>query len=266
MSAPEEAGRRVAIITGASDGIGAELARVMAGKGHYLALVARRRERLDALADEIAGKGRPRPIVIALDLAEADAAEALAGSLAQAGADIGILVNNAGFGLHGATDALDAAEQVRMVDVNVRALTALTLRFLPDLIRNRGHILNVASVAAFMPGPGMTVYYATKAYVLSFSEGLSQELVGKGVSVTALCPGPVPTGFQARAGISGDLAKFMKIAQMSPRAVAEAAYSGMMAGRRVVMPSVVDWMSATAAAMTPRSFLLPMIARMQGPR
>jgi short-subunit dehydrogenase len=258
--------RSVAIITGASEGIGAELARVMAAKGHDLALVARRRDRLDALGAEIAASGRPHPVVIALDLAEPDCAETLARALDAAGAEPAILVNNAGFGLHGAVAELDAAEQVRIVDLNVRALTALTLRFLPDLIRNRGRIMNVASVAAFMPGPGMTVYYATKAYVLSFSEGLSQELAGKGVTVTALCPGPVPTGFQARAGISGDLLKVMKLGQASPQAVAEAAYSGMMAGRRVVMPRVADWMSARAVSLMPRRFLLPMIARLQGAR
>lgn len=264
MNAAER--RLVAIVTGASDGIGADLARVMAAHGHDLALVARRAERLEALADEIASAGRPRPIVIALDLAAPDAVDALARSLEEQGGEAAILVNNAGFGLLGAVDRLDAAEQVEMVDLNVRALTALTLKFLPDIIRNRGRILNVASVAAFMPGPGMSIYYATKAYVLSFSQGLSQELAGQGVTVTALCPGPVATGFQARARISGSLMNMMKAAQMSPRAVAEAAYKGMMAGRRVVLPSVTDWVGANAAAMMPRRLLLPLLARMQNAR
>jgi short-subunit dehydrogenase len=264
MSDQGSVGRRVAIITGASDGIGAELARLMAKKGHDLALVARRRERLEALASEIAGTGRPLPLVIPLDLAAPDAPDALAQALA--GAEPTILVNNAGFGLQGQVADLDAAEQLRMVDVNVRALTALTLKFLPDLIRNRGRLLNVASVAAFLPGPGMAIYYASKAYVLSFSEALSQELASKGVSVTALCPGPVPTGFQAAAGMSRDLSKAMSFVQTSPQAVAEAAYRGMMSGRRVVMPSFADWMSASAAALTPRSLLLPVIGRVQGTR
>jgi short-subunit dehydrogenase len=266
VSEPALEQRRIAIITGASDGIGAELARVMAKNGHDLALVARRRDRLEALAAEIAGAGRPAPLVIPLDLAEPHAPDALAQALREAGAEPTMLINNAGFGLHGQVADLDAAEQLRMVDLNVHALTALTLKFLPDLIRNRGRLLNVASVAAFLPGPGMAVYYASKAYVLSFSEALSQELSSKGVSVTALCPGPVPTGFQARAGMSADLTKLMKVAQTSPQAVAEAAYRGMMSGRRVVMPSFADWMSASAAALTPRGLLLPMIGRVQGSR
>jgi short-subunit dehydrogenase len=266
MSDAQPAARRVAIITGASDGIGAEIARVMAKNGHDLALVARRHERLETLAADIAAGGRPQPLVIAMDLGERDAPDKLAQALGEAGAEAAMLVNNAGFGLQGQVAELDAAEQLRMVDVNVRALTALTLKFLPDLIRARGRLLNVASVAAFLPGPGMAVYYATKAYVLSFSEALSQELAGKGVSVTALCPGPVPTGFQARAGMSADLTKLMKYAQTSPQAVAEAAYKGMMSGRRVVMPSFADWVSASAAALTPRGLLLPVIGRVQGSR
>ena len=247
MSQQAAGGRRLAIITGASEGIGSELARLMAKKGHDLALVARRRDRLDALAAEIAGTGRPQPLVIPLDLAEPSAPDSLAEALREAGAEPAILVNNAGFGLQGQVAELDAAEQLRMVDVNVRALTALTLKFLPDIIPNRGRILNVASVAAFLPGPGMAIYYASKAYVLSFSEALSQELASKGVSVTALCPGPVPTGFQARAGMSADLTKLMKYAQTSPQAVAEAAYRGMMSGRRVVMPSFADWYCTSPA-------------------
>lgn len=266
MSDTQAGARRVAIITGASDGIGAELARLMARKGHDLALVARRRDRLEAVAAEIAGIGRPSPLVIALDLAEASAPDALAQGLRAAGAEAAMLINNAGFGLQGQVAELDPGEQLRMIDLNVRALTALTLKFLPDLIAVRGRILNVASVAAFLPGPGMAIYYASKAYVLSFSEALSQELSAKGVSVTALCPGPVPTGFQAAAGISRDLSKAMSFVQTSPQAVADAAYRGMMSGRRVVMPSFADWMSASAAALTPRSLLLPVIGRVQGAR
>ena len=266
MSEQGSGARRVAIITGASDGIGAELARLMAKKGHDLALVARRRERLEALAAEIAGTGRPSPLVIPLDLAEASAPEALVQALREGGAEPAMLINNAGFGLQGQVADLDPAEQLRMIDLNVRALTALTLKFLPDVIAARGRILNVASVAAFLPGPGMAIYYASKAYVLSFSEALSQELASRGVSVTALCPGPVPTGFQAAAGMSGDLTKLMKYAQTSPQAVAEAAYRGMMSGRRIVMPSFADWMSASAAALTPRSLLLPVIGRVQASR
>jgi short-subunit dehydrogenase len=266
MSDTQTGARRVAIITGASDGIGAELARLMAKKGHDLALVARRRDRLEGLAAEISGAGRPSPLVIPLDLAEASAPDALAEAVRAAGAAPAMLINNAGFGLQGQVAELDPGEQLKMIDLNVRALTALTLKFLPDLIAARGRILNVASVAAFLPGPGMAVYYASKAYVLSFSEALSQELSAKGVAVTALCPGPVPTGFQAAAGMSANLTGMMKMVETSPQAVAEAAYRGMMSGRRVVMPSFADWMSASAAALTPRGLLLPMIGRVQGAR
>ena len=194
--------RGVAIVTGASEGIGAELARVFAARGHDLALVARRADRLEALADEIVARGAERrPLVVGLDLSETGAIDALARALDEAGARAEILVNNAGFGLLGRVETLDPAEQLAMVDLNVRALTALTLRFLPAIVATQGAILNVASIAAFMPGPNFAIYYATKAYVLSFSEALTEELRPSGVKVSCLCPGPVETGFQARSGL-----------------------------------------------------------------
>ena len=177
--------RKVVLVTGASLGIGAELARVFASHGHDLALAARSRDRLEALADEIAASGAAsgiirsgilRPIVIEIDVARPGAADALAARLLAEGASVEILVNNAGFGLIGPASALARDEQIEMVDLNVRALTDLTLAFLPDIRAARGRILNVASVAAFLPGPGMAAYYATKAFVLSFSEALWFEL------------------------------------------------------------------------------------------
>ena len=197
MSAPSP----VTIITGASAGIGLELAKVFARNGHRLVLVARRKDKLDALADEIAAGGQPRPEVIALDLSVAGVADKLAQELASRNLEAGTIVNNAGFGLTGQAAALPRAEQLAMVDLNVRALTELSLAFVDSLARHKGGILNVASLASFLPAPGMAVYYATKAYVLSFSEALHVELRKKGVRVTALCPGPVPTEFQARAGL-----------------------------------------------------------------
>ena len=184
---------RVTLITGASAGIGTELARVFASNGHRVALVARRAERLQALAAELGAKGSAAPIVIPCDLQQTDAGDRIAQALTEAGVEVEYLVNNAGFGLFGLAVTRDRADQLDMINVNIRALTDLTLRFADQLIRNRGGILNLGSIAAFLPGPGMAVYYASKAYVLSFSEALRCELAPKGVRVTVVCPGPVPS-------------------------------------------------------------------------
>jgi short-subunit dehydrogenase len=172
-----------------------------------------------------------------------------------------VVVNNAGFGLLGAADKLDRAEQLAMIDVNVRALTDLSLAFIESLKRRRGGILNVASIAAFMPGPGMAVYYASKAYVLSFSEALHRELKPKGVRVTVLCPGPVPTEFQARAGMTGDA--FPRLLTRSAEQVARDAYRGLKQGRRVVVPGLATSAVATVIRFVPRSILLSLIDRQQ---
>ena len=198
--------RPVTVITGASAGIGVALARVFARNGHELALVARREDRLRALADEIAATGAPKPIVIVADLTQPGAARQIGEALAAQGAEPQFMVNNAGFGLVGAAASRDRDEQLAMIDLNVRALTELSLAFVDSLARHRGGLLNVGSMAGFLPGPGMAVYYASKAYVLSFSEALHSELKSRGVRVTVLCPGPVPTEFagarrrQRRAG------------------------------------------------------------------
>lgn len=192
---------RVTLITGASAGIGTELARVFAANGHRLALTARRADRLEALASELAANGGKKPIVIACDLQAADAGEKIAAALAAEDVELDHLVNNAGFGVFGDAVRRDRAEQLGIIDVNIRALTDLSLRFADQLIRNKGGILNVGSVAGFLPGPGMAVYYASKAYVISFTEALRCELGKRGVRVTVL-PGPVPSEFQARAGFS----------------------------------------------------------------
>ncbi|MGJ0535713.1 SDR family NAD(P)-dependent oxidoreductase [Methylocystis sp.] len=256
--------RPVAVVTGASDGIGAALARVFAANGHELALVARRGERLEALADEIAANGAVRPLPIELDVTTEGAADALSARLAEASAAPQFLVNNAGFGLMGRAIDLDAAEQLGMVDLNTRALTALTLRFLPSIVAAKGGVLNVASVAAFMPGPGFAVYYATKAYVRSLSEALSQELKPLGVKVACLCPGPVQTGFQARAGFdfSGVMGA-MKPAMLPAAEVARQGYEGLMAGKRVIVPGLVNRMFVWGSAAAPRALLLPLLATAQ---
>lgn len=254
--------RRVTLITGASSGIGADLARVFASHGHDLALAARSRDKLDALADEIAATGRPRPLVLVCDLAERDAADKLAAGLSAADASLEILVNNAGYGLLGGVDELDPAGQLGIIDVNIRALVALTLRFLPELKAGRGKILNVASVVAFLVGPGMAVYYASKAFVLSFSQAIGYELRSAGVTVTTLCPGVTYTGFQDRAGFTPGLG-IMALGGASSQSVAAAGYAGLMAGRRTIIPGLANKLLCRMAPLLPRAILLPMIAAMQ---
>ena len=227
---------RVTLITGASAGIGAELARVFAMNGHRLVLVARRADRLRALADELSAGGAAEPLVIACDLEAHDAGDQIAAVLAGEDVEVEYVVNNAGFGLFGRASDLDRSAQLGMIDVNVRALTDLSLRFADQLIRHRGGILNVSSIAGFLPGPGMAVYYASKAYVLSFSEALRCELAPRGVRVTALCPGPVPSEFQARAGVEPGFDS--AVLNVSASEVAKAGYRGLMANKRAVLPGV----------------------------
>jgi short-subunit dehydrogenase len=253
------------LITGASGGIGADLARLAGRKGHDLALVARNREALEALADEIAalpGRIAPRPLAFACDLAAPGGPAAVEAFLAEAGATPDIVVNNAGYGLLGPAAEGDLAAQLGIVDLNIRALTDLSLRLARPLIRNRGRLLNVASVAAYMPGPGMAVYYASKAYVLSFSEALSRELAPHGVSVTTLCPGPVPTGFGERAGFA-DKMNWVRLAAMPSPVVAEAGYAAMMAGKRVAIPGLMAKIMVWASSLTPKALLLANVAAFQ---
>lgn len=254
--------RRVGVITGASGGIGADIARVLARRGHDLALVARRRGKLEELAAEIERQGHPRPLVVALDLGERGADDRLADALAEAQASPDVLVNNAGFGLAGEAANLDAAEQLAVIDLNIRALVALTLHFLPDLIACRGRILNVASMAAFFPGPEMAVYHATKAFVLSFSEALSHELRPHGVTVCVLCPGPTATGFGDRAGL-GDTDLFKRFTPMASMQVAEAGVVGLMAGERIIFPGLKNKLIGWFAPFMPHALVMPVIARVQ---
>lgn len=253
--------RPVTVVTGASAGIGTALARVFARHGHELALVARREDRLNALADEIAAGGAPRPIVIVDDLARAGSALRIGTALTRAGAEPQYMVNNAGFGLIGPAAARDRAEQLEMIDVNVRALAELSLGFVDSLARHRGGLLNVGSMAGFLPGPGMAVYYATKAYVLSFSEALHSEFKARGVRVTVLCPGPVPTEFGARAGIERSIGD--NLLTRSAEDVAEAGYRGLMRGRRTVVPGLANRLVTVVIRGVPRGALLRVIAALQ---
>ena len=246
--------RPVTLITGASAGIGRALAHVFAQHGHELFLIARRGQRLAELADAIAAQGHKRPLTLVLDLMRADAVERIRDALAKADAEPEFVVNNAGFGLFGAADVLDLREQLAMVDLNVRVLTELSLAFVALLQRRRGGILNVASVAGFLPGPGMAVYYASKAYVVSFSEALHRELKPRGVRVTVLCPGPVPTEFQGRAGVRGE--SFPRLITQTAEQVAQEGYRGLMAGRRLVIPGFANKLVTFLLRLTPRQLAL----------
>jgi hypothetical protein len=255
----------VTVITGASSGIGAALARVFARNGHMLALVARREDRLRALADEIAAAGGDRPLVIVADLQRSEATREIGDALTAQGYEPQFLVNNAGFGLVGSAASLDRAEQLAMVDLNIRMLTDLSLAFIDSLARHRGGILNVGSMAGFLPGPGMTVYYASKAYVLSFSEALHSELKRRGVRVSVLCPGPVPTEFGERAGIKGGSLAPSFITQ-SAEDVAEAGYRGLMQGKRTIIPGLVNKLVVLLIKAMPRGLLMTAVAKRQGRR
>lgn len=253
----------VVLITGASGGIGADLARVFARHGHRVALVARGAGRMAALADDIAAGGAPRPMIVEADLCAQGAADALIAHMDERGARVTTLVNNAGFGLIGRASDLDRAEQVRMIDLNVRALTDLSLAFLPALRAARGGMMNVASTAAFYAGPGMAVYYATKAFVLSFTQALAHEVSNDGVRVTALCPGPTQTEFFSRAGAGAGESPFGIIPVASSMAVAQAGYAGLMKGRAVVVPGAFNKLIAGTSGLQPRAFSMPVIGRMQ---
>jgi uncharacterized protein len=252
---------RVTLITGASAGIGTELARVFASNGHRVALTARREDRLIALATEIAAAGGAAPIVIPCDLQQVDAGDKIATALATEGVEVEYVVNNAGFGLFGLAIKRDRVQQLDMIALNIRALTDLSLRFSDQLIKNRGGILNLASVAGFLPGPGMAVYYASKAYVLSFTEALRAELAPQGVRVTVVCPGPVPSEFQARAGFAPGFDS--TILNVMPAEVARQAYRGLMANKRAVLPGLGIKMVPLLLRLFPRSFILAAVAGFQ---
>jgi len=234
---------------------------VFASNGHRVALVARRADRLTTLAGEIKAAGGAAPIVIPCNLEQPDAADQIAAALAAAGVEVEFVVNNAGFGLFGNAIELDRAEQLNVIAVNIRAMTDLSLRFSDSLIRHRGGILNVGSIAGFLPGPGMAVYYASKAYVLSFTEGLRQELATRGVRVTALCPGPVPSEFQVRAGYTPGFDS--AILNVPASEVAQQGYRGLMANKRVVLPGLGIKVVPFLLRLFPRGFILAAVGRFQ---
>ena len=249
-------GRPVTLVTGASAGLGAEFARQCAKRGDELVLVARRRDRLEALATEIGGGD-----VISADLAEPGAPARLIADLAERGLDVATLINNAGFGLIGRFAELPADRQLEMIDLNMRALTELTHLVLPGMLEHgSGAILNVASTAAFQPGPGMAVYFATKAFVLSFSEALHQELRGSGVRVSALCPGPTATEFGEVAGFRRPVPARLSADAAS---VVAAGLKGLDRNRAVVVPGLTNKVSAVASRFVPRASMRRIVARLK---
>ena len=239
--------KKIALITGASAGLGVEFARQLSKRGHRLVLAARRKDRLEALAKEL-GNAR----VVAIDLSKANAAAKLMADVEAAGERVEILVNNAGFGLIGRFAKLDSKRQRQMIDLNVGTLTDLCRTVAPGMIeRKSGAILNVASTAAFQPGPNMAVYFATKAFVLSFTEALHEELKPHGIKVSCLCPGPTRTEFGDVAGFGGNGA-FDKVA-MEAGEVVEAGLKGMDQNRAVVVPGLVNKIVAASTRFVPRS-------------
>jgi uncharacterized protein len=254
------------LITGASSGIGLELARIFAANKHDVVLVARSEGKLRELARECEASG-VHAHVVAADLAKPDAARSIVEAVERLGLEIEILVNNAGFGVYGRFVDTPMAAELESIQVNVLALTELSKRFLPGMVaRRRGRILNVASTAGFLPGPLMAVYYATKAYVVSFSEAIASELEGTGVTVTALCPGPTATGFQAVAHLETSRL-VSSLRKATARSVAEAGYEALMAGKVLCIPGVPNKVSALVAPrLFPRAIIRKVVRAIQQPR
>jgi len=242
--------RTTAVITGASSGIGLALAERWAAEGRELVLVARSREKLEAIAQDLGSRHGVRVDVVVADLADPAGPDAVVDALEAKGLEVETLINNAGAGWYGAFAATDLARDLAMVRLNVDAAVVLTKRLLPGMLaRGRGHIVNVASIAAFAPGPRRAIYYATKAFLVSFSEGLLVELDGTGVAVTAVCPGPVTSGFHAAAGMRQQPG-FYKRFMIPASVVADATWHGVQRRRFLVVPgfrhrvlfALVRWM------------------------
>jgi len=241
-----------ALITGASAGLGAEYARLFAADKHDLVLVARRRDRLEALARELQSAHGVTARVVTADLGARDGASRVVDEVKRLGLEIEFLVNNAGFGTSGAFVELEVGRQLEMIQVNVAALVALTRAFLPAMVaRRRGRILNVGSTAGFPPGPFMAVYYASKAFVNSFTEALSYELRGTGVTATVSCPGATATEFADVAGNSRSL--LFRLGAASPATVARQGYRAMMKGKPMVVHGLRNKLTVQSLRISPRA-------------
>jgi len=260
-----------ALVTGASAGLGAQFAPLFAHDGHNVVLVARRRDKLDRLAAELSTL-KPRPesgtaisaTVIAADLADPDAPASIHDQLAQAGSSVDFLVNNAGFGTNGAFAELPIKRELELVDVNIKALVHLTRLFLPAMLaRGSGRVLNIASTAGFVPGPYMATYYASKTFVISFTEALARELRGSGVTATAACPPATATEFAAVAG--AERSALFRGSAADPAAVAAASYHAMMAGRTLAIPGMGNKLSVQSLRLSPRWMIRTIAARLNQP-
>ena len=253
---------KTALITGASSGLGKEFARIHASKGDNLVLIARSKDKLETLKVDLEKLYGVSVYVIVKDLSEQYAPKAVYNELKVQNIQVDYLINNAGFGDFGLFAETDWIKQLEMINLNIMCLTYLTRLFLPEMIKNKfGKILNLASTAAFQPGPTMSVYFATKAYVLSFSEAIANELKGTGVTVTVLCPGATETGFQAAAAL--DKSKLFKGNNIAtPKEVAEFGYSRMMEGKTVAIHGLVNNLMAQSVRFAPRN-IVTTVARMK---
>jgi short-subunit dehydrogenase len=254
-----------ALVTGASSGIGLELARVLARHGHHLVLVARDEIKLNEIAKDLGKENNVTVKIIAKDLSNQSAPTEIYDLLHNESVSVDVLVNCAGTATLGLFADVDLASQMKMIQVNVLALTALTHLFLKDMLtRGRGKILNVASTAAFQPGPLMAVYYATKAYVLSFSEAIANEVSASGVSVTALCPGPTKTAFQVKMGTDKTRLFHNRMLDILPaETVAKIGYSGLIGNRTVVIPGFKNRLTVVLVRLLPRQWVTKVTRRMQ---
>jgi hypothetical protein len=257
---------RTALVTGASSGIGLELCRLLVRDGARVVMVARDEERLQRAARWVQGEASGAAVnVIAADLARPEAPQALHARIERDIGEVDFLANNAGFGVSGPFASSDPAAVKALLQTNITSLVDLTHLFLRGMLeRRRGRILMVASTAAFLPGPGMSAYYASKAFVLSFGEALAHEVRGRGVTVTTLCPGPTPTGFQERAGIGGArLTRSVLVVQVL--SVAEAGYRGALEGQALVVPGLANKLMVLALRLVPRAAMAAMVARVHQP-
>jgi short-subunit dehydrogenase len=262
VALPEPDTHTTCLVTGASSGIGAEIARELARRGHGLTLVARREERLRELADELTAEHGVHAESVGCDVTSDRDRQKLVRSIDDRGVTVEVLVNNAGFGSAGRFWELDADTEVSMVRTNCEAIVALCGTYVPRMVnRGRGAILNTASTAAFQPIPRQATYAATKAFVVSFTDALHTELSGTGVTATSLCPGPVPTEFQDVAEMGVEFDDLPGFAVMSAADTAKAAVEALEKGRRGVAPGIFNTVSAAAGRMTPRSVLLPLMDR-----
>jgi short-subunit dehydrogenase len=254
--------RKTALLTGASFGIGLELARIFAREGHNLVLVARSADKLRQLASELEKAHGTRSLILAVDLTDPGAPAYLLDQTTRADIQVDVLVNNAGFGQYGRFAENDLEQCLRQIQLNITTLTHLTRLYLPAMIeRKSGRILNVASTAAFQAGPLMAVYYATKAYVLHLSEAIANELLGTGVTVTCLCPGPTATEFQERANIKG--IRLANYGAMDARTVAEDGYRALMAGKPVTISGFKNWLVAQSVRFAPRRMVTAIARKLQ---